>query len=133
MGDGKTTEFVCQLSFKNSDLPIILVYPTREQARNIYKSLRGHVAKMKYDRTLSVGMKIGRETRAGQIQVITIGHLNKFNGGFLIVDECQMASPFYINVFSNSVTVKSFRIILCSYTVTGSLVAAFKHMAQKKG
>lgn len=43
-----------------------------------------------------------------------------------------MASPFYINVFSDTKTVDSFKIILCSYTITGPLVAAFKHMAEKQ-
>lgn len=52
---------------------------------NIFKSISGHIARQKYS-DIVVGSKIGRESRAGNIQVITIGHLNKFNSGFLIVD-----------------------------------------------
>lgn len=95
---------------------------------NIFKSISGHVVRQKYN-DIVVGKKIGRDCKAGNIQVITIGHLNKFNSGYLMVDECQMASPFYINVFSDTKTVDSFKIILCSYTITGSLVAAFKNLA----
>lgn len=99
MGDGKTTEYVCQLAMKYKDSPIILIYPTREQANNIFKSLSSHVDRQKY-RGLVIGKRIGKEVKAGNIHVCTIGHVAKYNGGFLIVDECQMASPFYIKVFS---------------------------------
>lgn len=65
MGDGKTTEFVCQLLLNNKVKKITIVYPSKITATNIFNAINSHVKKMKYN--ITVGKKIGGDKLIGAI------------------------------------------------------------------